>query len=173
MSGEFRRVHAAPCANDIAERSFIADIAASQLALRAGIRKALRAPRRRIPDCVGDGMRSRDKWPVRFEAMEMRKEMFELSNDERRFHRDLPGGGFVAIDVRRVKSIWRSPSFRGRVVVERRGAERRKGHQPPTIASACGATLESVVRQLLPAAQCNATIGAALLELEPRARVMR
>jgi hypothetical protein len=49
---------------------------------------------------------------------------------ERLFHRDLPGGGYVAIEV--------SPSIaserRVRVVVERRSDRlRRQGHAPPVI----------------------------------------
>jgi len=49
---------------------------------------------------------------------------------ERLFHRDLPGGGYVAIELT-------NPSDTGRivrVVVERRGDRvRRAGHKPPCI----------------------------------------
>ncbi|HET9454763.1 MAG TPA: hypothetical protein VFO66_10820 [Gemmatimonadaceae bacterium] len=49
---------------------------------------------------------------------------------ERLFHRDLPGGGFVAIELSGPATTDR----RVRVVVERRGdRERRVGHKPPII----------------------------------------
>jgi hypothetical protein len=50
---------------------------------------------------------------------------------ERLFHRDLPGGGYVAIE------LLSAPSTTGkkvRVIVERRGDRaRRHGHRPPII----------------------------------------
>jgi hypothetical protein len=50
---------------------------------------------------------------------------------ERLFHRDLPGGGYVAIEL----SGTGAPVDRiVRVIVERRGdRSRRTGHQPPVI----------------------------------------
>ena len=49
---------------------------------------------------------------------------------ERLFHRDLPGGGYVAIEL--VAAANSDPV--ARVVVERRGArDRRPGHRPPVI----------------------------------------
>lgn len=55
----------------------------------------------------------------------------ERRSSERLFHRDLPGGGYVAIEVGgAVPSTERSV----RVVVERRSDRgRRAGHQPPVI----------------------------------------
>jgi hypothetical protein len=84
---------------------------------------------------------------------------------ERLFERQLPGGGFVAIEVEPEKPLWGKPVFRGRVVVERRAISRRDGHEPPVISTASGPSLNDVINQLLPAAQSNATIGAALLRL--------
>lgn len=54
----------------------------------------------------------------------------ERRSAERLFHRDLPGGGYVAIELAPV-----SPSARiVRVIVERRGdRNRRSGHRPPVI----------------------------------------
>lgn len=50
---------------------------------------------------------------------------------ERVFHRDLPGGGYVAIVVSQSSS---TEDRVVRVVVERRGdRERRTGHPPPVI----------------------------------------
>jgi hypothetical protein len=97
-----------------------------------------------------------------------------LDNYEcRPFERELPGGGFVAIEVSPTRSVWRNPVFRGRVIVERRAASRRSGHEPPVVATAAGPTFESVVQQLFPTAQCNATIGAALMRRELNTRLAR
>ena len=50
---------------------------------------------------------------------------------ERLFHRDLPGGGFVAIEAVDGSAI---PERRIRVVVERRSdRSRRSGHKPPVV----------------------------------------
>lgn len=49
---------------------------------------------------------------------------------ERLFHRDLPGGGYVAIELSGPATVDRSV----RVIVERRGDRaRREGHRPPAI----------------------------------------
>jgi hypothetical protein len=50
---------------------------------------------------------------------------------ERLFHRDLPGGGYVAIEVTPAQSM---TDRQVRVVVERRSDRtRRQGHAPPVI----------------------------------------
>jgi hypothetical protein len=50
---------------------------------------------------------------------------------ERLFHRDLPGGGYVAIEL--LEGVT-TPDRRVRVVVERRSDRiRRMGHHPPVI----------------------------------------
>jgi len=82
------------------------------------------------------------------------------------FKRDLPGGGYVAIEVTSTQRFWRPRVYDGRVIIERRANGRRAGHTPPVIATASGDSVEAVVRQLLPAAQCNSTIAAALLRLQ-------
>lgn len=54
----------------------------------------------------------------------------ERRTSDRLFHRDLPGGGYVAIDVIGPAASER----RVRIVVERRGElHRRTGHRPPVI----------------------------------------
>src|SRR5881394_1627683 len=80
-----------------------------------------------------------------------------------RLQRELPGGGFVAIDVTPVSSILHRRRYHGTLMVERRAGWRREGHSPPVIAEASGSTVESVVKQLLPAAEWNPAIGAALM----------
>lgn len=50
---------------------------------------------------------------------------------ERLFHRDLPGGGYVAIEL---VAPGAAPGRRVRVIVERRAdRSRRLGHRPPVI----------------------------------------
>lgn len=85
------------------------------------------------------------------------------------YRRDLPGSGFIAIDVHRARSRWWRPRrFEGEVIVERRGTPRGGRHISPVIARAVGGTIDDVVGALLPVARCNETIGAALLRLDPR-----
>lgn len=85
------------------------------------------------------------------------------SKARRAYARDLPGGGFVAIDVTPVTSLFHGRRYHGTLTVERRASWRRHGHEPPVIAEASGSSAESVVRQLLPAAEWNPAIGAALM----------
>jgi hypothetical protein len=55
----------------------------------------------------------------------------ERRGSERLFHRDLPGGGYVAIEL---SGAPQASGRRVRVVVERRGDRgRRAGHAPPVI----------------------------------------
>ena len=57
--------------------------------------------------------------------------MVEKRQSERLFHRDLPGGGYVAIELGHRKG---TEPRRVRVIVERRGERsRRQGHAPPVI----------------------------------------
>jgi len=87
------------------------------------------------------------------------------SETERVFVRNLPGGGYAAIDVTAERSMLRRAIYRGVLVVERR-AIGRGGGSPPVIASATGATVEDVVHQLMPTAMSNVAIGAAMLRHE-------
>jgi hypothetical protein len=91
--------------------------------------------------------------------------MWRKSKMQRAYTRDLPGGGFVAIDVICAPSLFHGRRYHGTLMVERRVSWRRDGHSAPVIAEASGASVESVVQQLLPAAQYNPAIGAALLHL--------
>ena len=85
------------------------------------------------------------------------------SSVQRVFQRDLPDRGFVAIDVRRSWSPTHGLGYRGVVIVERRSPDRRPAHQPPVIATASRKTIEGVLQDLLPAAQSNTAVGAALI----------
>jgi hypothetical protein len=80
----------------------------------------------------------------------------------RLYRRELPGGGYVAVDVTCERALWRT-KFRGKLIVERRTTGRAEHHEPPVIAEAEGRSVESVVQQLLPTAESNVAIGAALV----------
>ena len=82
---------------------------------------------------------------------------------QRAYMRELPGGGFVAIDVTPVTSLLHRRHYHGTLTVERRANWRREGHTAPVIGEASGSTVEAVVQQLLPAAEWNPAIGAALM----------
>ncbi len=84
---------------------------------------------------------------------------------QRVFVRPLPVGGFVAIDVHREHPLFRRVRYHGALVAERRAMGRGNGHAPPVIAEAWGKSVDAVVQQLLPTAQYDPAIGAALLRL--------
>ena len=77
------------------------------------------------------------------------------------YRRELPGGGYVAIDVERESELART-----RVSVERRAEdERRDGHQPVVIAEADGDDRSPGFTDLYRLAANNAAIARALLEI--------
>jgi len=80
--------------------------------------------------------------------------------------RALPGGGFVAIDVVRVWSLFRR-RYRGRIVIERRSAERRTRH-PLVLATTEAPRVSPILDELLPLAQSNPALAARCL-CTPRA----
>lgn len=88
------------------------------------------------------------------------------SGTYRVYERELASRGYVAIDVQAERSLLGRRRFHGAVVVERRAESRRAGHTPPVVAEARGRSIEDVVRQLLPAAQYDPAIAAALLRRE-------
>jgi hypothetical protein len=80
-------------------------------------------------------------------------------NDVPVYRRELPGGGYVAIDVQR-----EAPLARTRVSVERRAiADRREGHQPIVIAEADGDERSPSFTDLYRIAADNAAIARALM----------
>jgi hypothetical protein len=88
------------------------------------------------------------------------------SNAQRAYARELPGGGYAAIDVTRVTSIFRKARYEAALLIERRAKPRHDGDVPLVIATAAGESIDAVLRQLLPAAQCNWAIGAGLMRRE-------
>ena len=89
-------------------------------------------------------------------------------SSDRAFVRELPGGGFAAIDISVNAPLWRRPTYCGTLSVERRNNWRAMGRSPPVIGTATGPTAESVMCQLLPIALSNAAIAAALSSLDGR-----
>jgi hypothetical protein len=78
------------------------------------------------------------------------------------YRRELPGGGYVAIDVKREPDVARTC-----VSVERRSRdERRDGHQPVVIAEEDGDERSPGFAELYRIAADNAAIARALLRLE-------
>lgn len=78
---------------------------------------------------------------------------------EQIYLRQLPGGGFVAIEVTQLRTLLGQRRFRGEVIVERRiERERREGHAAPAVAHAEGSTIASVFHELFPVAQSNAAV---------------
>jgi hypothetical protein len=85
-----------------------------------------------------------------------------MLNDDAVYHRELPGGGYVKIDVSREKEV---PCTR--VHVERRAKhERRPGHRPVIIAQADGDERSPAFADLYRMATDNAAIARKMLELE-------
>ena len=80
------------------------------------------------------------------------------------YHRELPGGGYIAIDVYREQSD--REVARTRVCLERRGRDdRRTGHRPIVIAEADGDEHSPGFEELYRIAADNAAIARALLRL--------
>jgi hypothetical protein len=88
----------------------------------------------------------------------------------RAYKRDLPGMGFVVIDISPVRSVFRGRTYEGKVLVERRVGGRGTGQLPDVIAEASGKSVEAVVQQLFPTAQYNPAIAAGLCRNEPSHR---
>lgn len=78
------------------------------------------------------------------------------------YRRDLPGGGYVAINVEREPEVTRT-----RVSVERRAiTDRRDGHEPVVIAEIDGDERSASFTDLYKIAADNAAIARALLQIE-------
>jgi len=78
------------------------------------------------------------------------------------YRRELPGGGYVAINVERERELART-----RVCVERRSRDaRRTGHVPIVIAEADGDDRSPAFGDLYRLAADNAAIARALLEID-------
>jgi len=78
------------------------------------------------------------------------------------YRRDLPGGGYVAIEIERATSRSRT-----RVSVERRAiTDRREGHKPVVIAEADGDERSASFTEMYRIAADNAAIARALMAID-------
>jgi hypothetical protein len=82
------------------------------------------------------------------------------------YSRELPGGGFVAIE-----GATAADGYRARISVERRGdPKRREGHEPPVIAEASGMTEADVFKELYQIASDNVAVARGLIQWQARRR---
>lgn len=88
-----------------------------------------------------------------------------MVNPEVLYSRELPGGGYVAIEV--LDEDGRT--HRARLSVERRSdPQRRVGHYPPVIAEAEGGTRAGVFTELFRIASDNVAIARGIMEWQAR-----
>ena len=87
------------------------------------------------------------------------------------YRRELPGGGYVAIDIKRGRARGAgADAARCRVSVERRAKQdRRAGHEPVVIAEVDGDEQSPAFAEMYRIAADNAAIARALLQIEGRA----
>jgi hypothetical protein len=81
-----------------------------------------------------------------------------------RYHRLMPGGGYVGIEVEMV-SIDDTTRPRGRLIVERRtDHDRRLGHQPPIVAEMAHDDFDALVAELFQLAHDNAALARSVMQ---------
>ena len=81
-----------------------------------------------------------------------------------RYHRPMPGGGYVEIEVDPV-TTGDSTRPRGRLIVERRSDhDRRLGHQPPIVADVSHDDVDELVADLFRLAHDNAALARSLMQ---------
>lgn len=86
----------------------------------------------------------------------------QAPSNEHVYRRPLPSGGYVAIAAEEVRPLFAPPKLRGRIIVERRGEDRRQGHAPPIVAVAERDDLESILAALKPVAESDDILSHAL-----------
>lgn len=85
------------------------------------------------------------------------------------YRRELPGGGYAAIEVSERRLLLGRREFRGRVIVERRARDsRRREHQPPVVAEACRRSRIEVLDALFPIVLSNTALAAGVRPLRRR-----
>lgn len=81
-----------------------------------------------------------------------------------RYHRLMPGGGYVEIEVELISS-GKSTRPRGRLIVERRTDQgRRLGHQPPIVADVLHDDVDALLAELFQLAHDNAALARSLMQ---------
>ena len=102
------------------------------------------------------------------EGLSMEVSTESIPRATRVYRRELPGAGYVAIDVTRTSDDVDGSEVecsRVRVYVERRASEeRRSGHAPPLVAEFAGDDRAPEVGELYRMAADNAALARALLE---------
>ena len=98
-----------------------------------------------------------------------------VETSTRLYRRELPGAGYVAIDLTRsaddADGIHGGDGSRIRLYVERRAdEERRVGHNPPMVAEFAGDHRAAEVGELYRMAADNAALARALIEWQSRKR---
>jgi len=98
-----------------------------------------------------------------------------VETSTRLYRRELPGAGYVAIDLTRSSDdsadLQGAGGSRVRLVVERRAdEERRVGHTPPMVAEFAGDHHAAEVGELYRMAADNAALARALMEWQSRQR---
>lgn len=79
----------------------------------------------------------------------------QATPSEHVYHRKLPSGGYVAIATEPVQPLFGAARIRGRVVVERRGEDRRAGHAAPIVAIAERDDVTQILAALVPVAESD------------------
>jgi hypothetical protein len=84
------------------------------------------------------------------------------SEGNARYHRPMPGGGFVEIEV---EPMGEEAPLRGRLIVERRAeVGRRLGHQPPIVADVVHEDSDTLIAELFRLAHDNAALARRLMQ---------
>jgi hypothetical protein len=78
------------------------------------------------------------------------------------YRRKLPSGGYIAISMQPVQTLFGPAKMRGHVVVERRAEERRAGHAPPIAAVAEHEDVKTLIAALVPVAESDEMLEQAL-----------
>jgi hypothetical protein len=82
------------------------------------------------------------------------------------YHRPMPGGGYVDIELDTARASDDAPQrIRGRVILERRSdAGRRIGHQPPVVSELIGDDADELMADLFRLARDNAALARRLMD---------
>ena len=86
-----------------------------------------------------------------------------MNADSRLYRRQLPGGGYVAIDSISADGVSEAARIHAQLSVERRAdLTRRVGHEPPVVAEAQATDVQHVFDELYPIAVDNVEVAQAL-----------
>ena len=84
-----------------------------------------------------------------------------------RYHRPMPGGGYVVIEIEVVQGVADAPPPTpcGRLILERRADQgRRIGHAPPVVAELMGEDVDALIADLFRLAHDNAALARGLMQ---------